>query len=43
MTDEERVWLDVPFAEKDQAKALGARWDPQARALVRHPGHDAAA
>ena len=31
MTDEERVWLDVPFAEKDQAKALGARWDPQAR------------
>jgi hypothetical protein len=31
MTDEERAWLDVPFAEKDQAKALGARWDPRAR------------
>jgi hypothetical protein len=23
----QRIWLDVPFAEKDQAKALGARWD----------------
>lgn len=22
------VWLNVPFAEKDQAKALGARWNP---------------
>lgn len=22
-----RIWLDVPFAEKDQAKAAGARWD----------------
>jgi Domain of unknown function (DUF5710) len=27
----ERLWLDVPFAEKDQAKAAGARWDPEAR------------
>lgn len=27
----ERTWLDVPFSEKDQAKALGARWDLQAR------------
>lgn len=26
-----RVWLDVPFAEKDRAKALGARWDPAER------------
>jgi hypothetical protein len=25
------VWLDVPFAEKDRVKALGARWDPAAR------------
>lgn len=23
-----RVDLDVPFAEKDEAKSLGARWDP---------------
>ena len=27
----ERCWLDVPFAEKDKAKAAGARWDPAAR------------
>ncbi|WP_209314277.1 DUF5710 domain-containing protein [Streptomyces bohaiensis] len=27
----ERLWLDVPFAEKDMAKAAGARWDPAAR------------
>ena len=26
-----RVWLDVPYAEQDQAKALGARWDLTAR------------
>ncbi len=26
-----RVWLDVPYAEKDEAKTLGARWDAQAR------------
>ena len=23
-----RAWLDVPYAEKDEAKRLGARWDP---------------
>lgn len=27
----ERIWLDVPYSEKDQAKAAGARWDPQAK------------
>lgn len=27
----ERTWLDVPYAEKDEAKAHGARWDPKAR------------
>jgi len=27
----ERIWLDVPFEEKDQAKAAGARWDAGAR------------
>lgn len=26
-----RIWLDVPFGEKDEAKAHGARWDPGAR------------
>lgn len=27
----DRIWLDVPFAEKDEAKACGARWDPHRR------------
>ncbi|MFE2559044.1 DUF5710 domain-containing protein [Streptomyces sp. NPDC059352] len=27
----ERIWLDVPYAEKDEAKRGGARWDPGAR------------
>jgi hypothetical protein len=27
-TAEDRVYLSVPFHEKDHAKALGARWDP---------------
>jgi len=26
-----RIWLDVPYGEKDEAKAHGARWDPDAR------------
>jgi Domain of unknown function (DUF5710) len=26
-----RVWLDVPYSQKDEAKALGARWDAAAR------------
>ncbi|MGB4779854.1 DUF5710 domain-containing protein [Microbacterium sp.] len=26
-----RIWLDVAYREKDQAKAAGARWDPQTR------------
>ena len=26
-----RIWLDVPFAEKDEAKAAGARWDAAAK------------
>ncbi|SNR79724.1 DUF5710 domain-containing protein [Blastococcus mobilis] len=27
----ERLWLDVPYAEKDAAKAAGARWEPDVR------------
>lgn len=27
----DRVWLDVPYSQKDQAKAAGARWDSNAR------------
>ena len=26
-----RTWLDVPYGDKDQAKAVGARWDPAAK------------
>lgn len=26
-----RVYLDIPFAEKDAAKAAGAKWDKDAR------------
>ena len=26
-----RIWLDVPYAHKDAAKAAGARWDPTAK------------
>jgi Domain of unknown function (DUF5710) len=29
--NETRVWLDVPFNDKEAAKAFGARWDPAAR------------
>ena len=28
---QDRIWLDVAYAEKDAAKAAGARWDPGAR------------
>jgi hypothetical protein len=27
----ERLWLDVPYGEKDAAKSAGARWDPAQR------------
>jgi hypothetical protein len=27
----ERVYLSVPFSEKEEAKRLGARWDGGAR------------
>lgn len=31
MPNNERFYLDCPYAEKDEAKALGARWDHTAR------------
>src|SRR5699024_6288459 len=34
----QRIYLLVPFAEKDEAKALGAYWDPQARLWYIPPG-----
>lgn len=39
-----RIWLDVPFAEKDEAKAAGARWDAaEKRWYAPRPGMDALA
>jgi len=31
VAEQQRAWLDVPYADKDAAKAAGARWDPEAR------------
>ena len=39
----ERVDLEVPFAEKDEAKSLGARWDPANRTWYVPAGLDPAA
>ncbi len=36
---EDRVYLAVPFAEKDVAKALGAHWDPERRWWFISPSH----
>jgi hypothetical protein len=36
-----KLFLDVPFSEKDDAKALGARWDPKARRWYVPDGIDA--
>ncbi|QKV55128.1 DUF5710 domain-containing protein [Comamonas antarctica] len=35
-----QLQLDVPFAAKDQAKSLGARWDPQQRSWYVPQGVD---
>nr|WP_232102429.1 DUF5710 domain-containing protein [Stutzerimonas stutzeri] len=34
--------MKVPFAEKDEAKALGARWDPQAKVWYVPEGNETA-
>lgn len=31
-TERKRIYLNVPFSEKDEAKALGAKWDRRAKA-----------
>lgn len=36
----ERTYLEVPFKQKDEAKALGARWDPQRKQWFAEPGTD---
>jgi len=33
--------LNVPYAEKDEAKSLGARWDPKRKKWYVPPGVDA--
>lgn len=35
-----RIHLDVPYAEKDQAKRLGARWDPGVKRWYIDADHD---
>lgn len=35
-----RIHLDVPYAEKDQAKRLGARWDPEVKRWYIDADHD---
>jgi len=37
----ERAYVDVPFAEKDEAKRLGARWDMAERRWYAPPGRAA--
>ncbi len=37
-----RIDLDVPFAEKDEAKKLGARWDPAQKTWYVPEGQDSA-
>ena len=39
-TSTERTYLAVPYAEKDQAKALGAKWDREAKAWFAPAGTD---
>ena len=37
---DETVYLEVPFPEKDRAKAAGARWDPRKIQWYAPPGTD---
>lgn len=39
-TEPERVSIQVPFKEKEEAKALGARWDRQQQSWYLPPGVD---
>lgn len=35
-----KIYLDVPYAQKDAAKALGARWDAANKKWYAPPGKD---
>lgn len=37
----EKIWLDIPFAQKEEAKALGAKWDRQEKSWYIPSGVDA--
>ena len=37
---ESRVYISVPYSEKDEAKALGAKWDKQEKSWFVEPGAD---
>lgn len=39
---ESRVYINVPYSEKDEAKALGAKWDKQEKSWFIEPGTDQA-
>ena len=39
---ESRVYINVPYSEKDEAKALGAKWDKQEKSWFVEPGTDQA-
>ena len=39
-SDDQAVWLKVPYAEKDEAKAQGARWNRSAGKWYAPPGAD---
>jgi len=38
--DETRVYINCPYHDKDEAKALGARWDRERRSWFVPQGHD---
>src|SRR3546814_12918610 len=38
-----KIWLNVPYADKDDAKAAGARWDRQHKSWYAREGVDMAA
>lgn len=42
MRTDERVYLTVPYAEKNEAKAAGAKWDREAKSWYAPPGADVA-
>ena len=35
-----KVYIKVPYSEKDEAKALGAKWDKQEKSWFVEPGAD---